>query len=89
MEHAAGDLVHARVELVHSGGDDGADGAADDLPVELCFGGGAEQVAGFEVLHHVAGLEGGGFGDGAGEEVDCYGVGVGGWGDKEGEEELG
>ena len=41
-----------------------------------------------KVLHHVAGLQSAGLGDGAGEEVDDDGILVRGW-DDEGEEELG
>lgn len=45
-------------------------------------------MARLKILHHVAGLQGAGLGDGAGEEVDGDGVGGGGRGD-EGEDELG
>ena len=78
LEHTAGDGVHARVELVHGRRDDGADEGADQLPVELGFRRRAEEVAGLEVLHHVAGLQGAGLGDGAREQVDDDSVGVGG-----------
>lgn len=58
LELVAGDCVDAGVELIDGGADDGPDEAADQLAPELGFRGRAEEVAGFEVLHHVARLQG-------------------------------
>lgn len=88
LEQLPRHLIHIRIQLIHAGANDGAHDATNQLSVELGLGGGAEEVAGLEVLHEVAGLQGAGLGDGAGEEVDDDGVGVGGR-DEEGEEELG
>lgn len=77
LEHGAGDLVDADIHPVDGGGEDSADEAADHLAVELGFGACAEEVACFEVLHHVAGLQGAGFGDGTGEEVGDEGGAAG------------
>ena len=46
------------VELVDEGADHGSDGGANDLPPELGFGRGTEEMARLEVLHEVPRLEG-------------------------------
>jgi len=46
------------VELVDEGADHGSDGGANDLPPELGFGRGTEEMARLEVLHEVSRLEG-------------------------------
>lgn len=88
MEHFARNFVDACVELVYTSGDECTNETPDHLTPELGSGSGAEEMAGFEILHHVTGLEGAAFADGTGEEVYGDGVGVAG-GDDEGEEELG
>ncbi len=88
LEESGRNGVDVSIQFIHACRYHGADGRPDELAVELRFRGCAEQVSGLEVLEQVAGLQGSGFGDPAGEEIDDDGVGAVG-GSNEGEDELG
>ncbi len=88
MKHATGDFVDGGIELVDASGHNGAEKGADHLAPKLRPRRCAQQMSRFEILHHIAGLQGSGLRHGARNEVDSNGVFVAG-GDDEGEEELG